>query len=134
MNLLTVRNYLEPLLPVKADWFGVAHMDTRRARAMCLYGLPIRTENGVRIGGLDCTGYKQKRMTLVMRLGTDASAAEDAALAVHAALDMPQVALSGTTGFMRVLDAEPYQLGADAHGVFEFRVDFELFYEWDNVN
>ena len=129
MKLMTVRDYLEGVLPADGLWFGVARMDTRRKRALCLYGSPVRVENGVKIGGVDCTGYRLKRMMLIVRGGESAAEAETLAHAVHAALTKEQVCIGGTSGFLRTLEDEPFALGADSYGVWEFRIDFELYYE-----
>jgi len=129
MKLMTVRDYLERVLPVRDIWFGVARMDAKKKRALCLYGAPVRTENGVKIGGVDCTGYHMKRMMLILRGGENAAEAEEMAQAIHAGLTQEYVYIGGAPGFMRTLDDEPFALGADAYGVWEFRIDFELYYE-----
>ena len=140
MKLMEVRNYLVARLPIEGIWFGVAKMDARKGKALCLYGAPGRMPSGVKVGGLDCTGYRQKRMMLVLRGGVDAAEAERLAFAVHEGLTADRVSVEiasaagacAVHGFMRALDDEPYALGMDSFGVYEYRMDFEIFYEWLN--
>jgi len=129
MTLMVVRDYLQSVLPVEGIWFGVAKMDLRKSVALCLYGTPVRMEAGMKIGGVCCTGYRQKRMMLALRGGTNAAEAERLAFAVHRKLTRQRVVLDGTTGFMRAMDSEPYALGTDPFGVWEYRMDFEMYYE-----
>jgi len=129
MNLMTVRDYLETILPVEGIWFGVARMDAKKKHALCLYGAPVRTESGMKIGGMDCTGYQMKHMMLVLRGGENAVEAETAASAIHTALTRDYITIGGATGFMRALEDEPFSLGSDVYGVWEYRMDFELYYE-----
>ena len=132
MKLAVIRDYLADVLPAQDIWFGVAKMDARKSMALCLYGSPVRMEAGVKIGGVDCTGYRLKRMMLVLRGGTNAAETEWLAQEIHGGLTRERVELDGTTGFMRALDDEPFALGTDAFGVWEFRMDFELYYEVNN--
>jgi len=129
MNLLSVRDYLQGVLPIDGLWFGIAKMDGRKPKALCLYGTPVRNDAGIKVGGMDCTGYRVKRMSLVLRAGVEPTEAERLACAIHQACRIPVACIGGRRGFMRPVDGEAYPLGADAFGVWEYRMDIELYYE-----
>jgi len=129
MNLHTIRNFLQTILPVGDLWFGLCKMDTGLRSCLCLYDAPTRGERYAAIGGYDCTGYRQKRLMLLLRYGTDALAAAKFANEIHGALAQERIVLDGRNGFMRPSDDGPAPLGTDPHGVWEYRIDFEIFYE-----
>ncbi len=129
MTLVLIRDYLKAVLDHEGEWFGTAKMDGNLEKAFCLYLRPKGVINNIAVGGVDATGYGFEALSLLIRWGRNPADAEQKARQVRQALDWLAFDLDGIKCFVQCVFGSPIPLGTDEKGVFEYSLDFNLFYE-----
>ncbi len=120
------------------DWFKSEYMwqdsayigkiDKDREIAVCFYGAsssqsPIKT-----IGGKQNRSYSVKRVSVLLRYGTNAAVAEAQAQRIYDFFDEKETEINGKSVFIVSVYAEPIALGTDDNGIYEYSLYYD-FYE-----
>lgn len=129
MTLTEIRDYLKKVVPYEDAWFGIAKMDTAKNMAMCLYSRAKAAAGNIAVGGAESTGYTCEPMTLLIRWTSNAAAAERKAREVHGALIKQAFWINEKECFLQAVYSSPVALGTDNKGVYEYSVDFNVYYE-----
>ncbi len=129
ITLATIRDYLRTILPIGQAWFGIGKTDSSKDIALCLYSRPEGASNNIKVGGSECTGYFTEPLKLLIRWGKDSSAADAKAREIFEPLRSSRIIISGRNGFIQTIYAHPSALGTDEKGIYEYCIDFELYYE-----
>ena len=126
MNLSDIRGALADNLPVGDVWFGVGKMEARREMALCLFARRRGSLQRHAVSGE--AGYAVMPLSLAIRGGDEHDLAEAFANGLYAAIGSSRFELSGVSCFIKKIHAAPLALGTDRRGIYEFSVDFDLYY------
>ena len=126
LNLSDIRGWLAGRLPVGDTWFGAGKMEARRERALCLFARRRGILARHAVSGE--AGYAVMPLSLAIRGGDEHDEAEGFANSLYAALDSARFELLGASCFVKKIHAAPLALGTDRRGIYEFSVDFDLYY------
>ena len=130
MLLSEIRDWLKTRLSWTTSW-TIGKLDSTQEQTMCLYNQPDRSGTGIAIGGLPATRTACKKVSLVIRWGRDANAAEIKANAVYALLQAINNITIGTNHVdcIRLSSPTPIPLDTDSNGVYEYLIEMEIFHE-----
>lgn len=134
MTLTDVRDYLKRVVPYEDAWFGIAKMDATKDMAMCLYARAKAAAGNIAVGGAESTGYTREHMTLLIRWSSNAEIAERKAREAHGALIKQHFSIDERECFLQAVYSSPVALGTDNKGVYEYSVDFNIYYERGEKN
>jgi hypothetical protein len=101
-------------------WTGALKMDNTRERAVCIYRREARIRQA--IGG--AKGYFVLPMRVLVRGGPRAMEASLFADYVHSRLSQADV----ISGYVRMAQEAPIPLGTDEKGVYEFSIEFDMYF------
>ena len=107
-----------------------AHVINRnRQRAFGLFMRGRGVAKSGAVGGAEARGHEVLRLVLLLRWGRDGSLAEGKAAAVYNGIACLGFEHEGRRGFFMAVNEGPVWVGADERGVFEYALDFDVYYE-----
>ena len=81
------------------------------------------------VGGIDCTGHDKKPMKILIRWTKNADTAERQAKDVFNNLLATSFSYAEKKCFIVMTCTAPIPLGTDEKGIYEYALEFTLFYE-----
>lgn len=126
MTLVEIRDWFKS----EYMWQGSAYIgkiDKDREKAVCFYGAsssqsPIKT-----VGGKQNRSYSVRRVSVLLRYGTNAAVAEAQAQRMYDFFDEKETEINGKSVFFVSAYSEPIALGTDDDGIYEYSFYFDLY-------
>lgn len=127
MTLAAVRDWLKEQVSCPNWYIGKA--DTSKPQCICLYninnGMPV-----LAIGGLANTSYAVKAVSILVHWSKNADTAERKAQEVYASLFGQSAVIGGKRVIsFQMRTPEPVSVGTDEAGIFEYVIEFTIYYE-----
>lgn len=129
LSLANVRDWLKSIGP--AEHYYIGKLENKKEKSIGLYQ---RKENGppvTAIGGLDCTKYDIKRISVLIHWNKNARETEEISSALFEKLrKLGSIEISGMhIDYLMLQVPEPQDVGTDDNGIYERVIWFDLYYE-----
>lgn len=126
-----IRSYIASLGIADDDSVYIGKMDGKKQKSIGVYSRPTSGSPNIALGGLDCTTYDVKPISLLVHWGEDKGAAEAAACGLFEKLrNVTSLSIGGThINYLRLMVPEPQDVGTDDNGVYEYVIWLDFIFE-----
>lgn len=126
-----IRSYISSLGIAADDNVYIGKMDGKRQKSIGVYSRPTSGSPNIALGGLGCTTYDVKPVSLLIHWGKDKGEAEAAAYRLFEKLRNVSSLTIGDThiNYLRLMVPEPQDVGTDDSGVYEYVIWLDFLYE-----
>ncbi|MCB6610192.1 minor capsid protein [[Clostridium] symbiosum] len=131
LPLRDVRQYISGLGLAADDRVYIGKMDGKKQKSIGVYSRPTSGNPNIAIGGLDCTTYDTKPISLLIHWNKSKSESESAAYGLFEKLRSTTSLNIGDThiNFLRLMVPEPQDVGTDDDGVYEYVIWLDFIYQ-----
>ena len=126
MELADIRDYLKTL--DAAEYYNIGRLNNKKEKSLGVYS---RTRSGPPVHAIgQPSSYDIKAVTLLLHWNQDARETEQAALTLwNKLLEAEQITIGGTpVYYLQMQVPEPVAVGTDDNGVYEYVIDFNLYF------
>lgn len=125
--LADIRNWLKRFNV--ADYYYSGRLDANKEKAICVYQRKSTIEAVRAIGGK--SSYNIKPISVLIHWNKNSTETEKAAYKLYEQLEaVSSFLLNGTKiYFIKPLQSEPVSVGADDSGIYEYVIEFDIYYE-----
>ena len=128
ISLAAFRDYIKEL--GIADHYYIGKLDTKQERSIGVYQRPGGMSS-IAIGGLACTSYDVKRVSILVHWNQNAKETEEKALELFNKLIETENIQMGDTKvyFFAMQVPEPIDVGLDESGIYERVIQMDIYHE-----
>lgn len=119
------------------DWFkaeygwsesvSIGKIDRDKDKAICFYPTQSGKNRIATIGGKKNRSYQQRKVTVLLRYGTNAAKAEEKAQDIYDFFDEKEENTDVLSFFTIMKYSEPISLGTDNDGIYEYTYELEVY-------
>lgn len=126
-----IRSYIASLGIAGDENVYIGKLDNKKQKSIGVYSRPTSGMPNTALGGLDCTTYDVKPISLLVHWGKDKGAAEEAAYGLFEKLrNVTSLIIGGThIDYLRLMVPEPQDVGTDDNGVYEYVIWLDFIFE-----
>ena len=126
-----VRAWIASLGIAEDQHVYMGKLDNKQQKSIGVYGRNGSGSPGIALGGLECTTYDTKRLSLLVHWTTRKAESEVAAYELFEKLRNVSSLDIGDThiNYLRLMVPEPQDVGTDDGGVYEYVIWLDLIYE-----
>lgn len=131
LPLKDIRQWVSGLGIAADDRVYIGKMDGKKQKSIGVYSRPTSGNPNIAIGGLDCTTYDTKPISLLIHWNKSKGEAEEAAYGLFEQLRSATSLNIGDThiNFLRLMVPEPQDIGTDEGGVYEYVIWLDFIYQ-----
>lgn len=131
LTINDIRSYIASLGIAADDNVYIGKMDGKKQNSIGVYSRPTSGSPNTALGGLGCTTYDTRPISLLVHWGKDKGAAEQAAYELFEKLRNVSSLTIGDThiNYLRLMVPEPQDVGTDDKGVYEYVIWLDFLYE-----
>lgn len=131
LQLTEIRQWIASLGIAEDQHVYMGKLDNKQQKSIGVYGRSGSGSPGIALGGLECTTYDTKRLSLLVHWTTRKAESEVAAYEVFEKLRNVSSLDIGDThiNYLRLMVPEPQDVGTDDGGVYEYVIWLDLIYE-----
>ncbi len=125
--LADIRNWLKGFNI--ADYYYSGKLDANKEKAICVYQRKSTIEAIRAIGGK--SNYNIKPISVLIHWNKNSTETEKTAYKLYEQLEAVSSFLLNDTKvyFIRLLQSEPVSVGTDDNGIYEYVIEFDIYYE-----
>ena len=130
MELKDIRTYIASLgISSDANTY-IGHLDNKFDCSIGVYSRAMRQNPVLSIGGWSQSSYDIKAVSVLVHWNRKKTESESAAIRLFEALKVPPAQIGGyPVQYLRLMDPEPIDVGTDDKGVFEYVIEFDVYYD-----
>lgn len=131
LSLKDIRQYISSLNITVDDNVYMGKLDNKNQKSIGVYSRPTSGPANVAIGGLECTTYDTKPISLLIHWNKSKDETERAANDLFEKLRSVTSLTIGDThiNYLRLMVPEPQDVGSDDAGVYEYVIWLDFIYE-----
>lgn len=131
LALKDIRQYISDLAVAVDGNVYIGKMDGKRQKSIGVYGRSGSGPPSVALGGLGCTTYDTRAVSLLIHWNKNKSESEAVAYELFEKLRSATSLSIGDTHvhYLRLMVPEPQDVGTDDSGVYEYVIWLDLIYE-----
>ena len=131
LQLTEIRQWIASLGIAEDQHVYMGKLDNKQQKSIGVYGRNGSGSPGIALGGLECTTYDTKRLSLLVHWTTRKAESEVAAYELFEKLRNVSSLDIGDThiAYLRLMVPEPQDVGTDDGGVYEYVIWLDLIYE-----
>lgn len=128
MTLLQIKDWLKTMKV--AEHYYIGRLDNKREMSLGVYDRPGSTRPVMALGGLRNSSYNVRGVSLLLHWTRNKNAAETAVRALWDKLVEVRDLDVGNQHiqYLQMTVSEPIGIGTDADGVYEYVINFNLYY------
>lgn len=128
LKLTEIRQWIASLGIAEDQHVYMGKLDNKQQKSIGVYGRSGSGSPGIALGGLECTTYDTKRLSLLVHWTTRKAESEVAAYEVFEKLRNVSSLDIGDThiNYLRLMVPEPQDVGTDDGGVYEYVIWLDL--------
>lgn len=109
----------------------IGKMDNKKQKSIGVYSRPTSGNPNIALGGLDCTTYDTKSISLLVHWNKSKEESEEAACELFEKLRSITSLSIGETyiHYLRLMVPEPQDVGTDDSGIYEYVIWLDFLYE-----
>lgn len=128
MKLVQIKDWLKSIYA--ADHYYIGRLDNKKEKSLGVYDRPTGTRPVMALGGLQNSSYNIRGISLLLHWTRNKQEAEEAAFELWDRLigirDLDTE--YGHIQYLQMTIPEPIGVGTDANGVYEYVINFNLYY------
>lgn len=126
-----IREYIAGLGIAVDDHVYIGKLDSKKQKSIGVYSRPTNGSPHTTIGGLKCTTYDIKSISLLVHWSKSPVESEEAAYLLFEKLrNVTSLTISNTqVHFIRLMVPEPQDVGTDDNGIYEYVIWLDFIYE-----
>ena len=126
-----IREWIASLGIAEDDNVYMGKLDNKQQKSIGVYSRSSSGSPNIALGGLECTTYDTKRLSLLVHWTTRKAESEVAAYELFEKLRNVSSLDIGDThiNYLRLMVPEPQDVGTDEGGVYEYVIWLDLIYE-----
>ena len=131
LSLKDIRQYISDLNIAADDNVYIGKLDNKKQKSIGVYSRPTSGPVNVAIGGIECTTYDTKPVSLLIHWSKSKDETEKAAYNLFEKLRSVTSLTIGDTSinYLRLMVPEPQDVGTDDSGVYEYVIWLDFIYE-----
>ncbi|WP_124067388.1 minor capsid protein [Clostridium sp. E02] len=131
LALKDIRQYISGLEIVADDNVYIGKLDNKKQKSIGVYSRPISGPANIAIGGLECTTYDTKPVSLLIHWSKSKDETEKTAYNLFEKLRSVSSLTIGDIhiNYLRLMVPEPQDVGSDDTGVYEYVIWLDFIYE-----
>ena len=131
LKLTEIRQWIASLGIAEDQHVYMGKLDNKQQKSIGVYGRSGSGSPDIALGGLECTTYDTKRLSLLVHWTTRKAESEVAAYELFEKLRNVSSLDIGDThiNYLRLMVPEPQDVGTDDGGVYEYVIWLDLIYE-----
>ncbi|WP_097003929.1 phage tail terminator protein [Lacrimispora amygdalina] len=131
LSLKDVRQYISSLNIAVDDNVYIGKMDNKKQKSVGVYSRSTSGPANIAIGGLECTTYDTKLVSLLVHWNKSKDETERTAFELFEKLRGVTSFTIGDTpiNYLRLMVPEPQDVGTDDSGVYEYVIWLDFIYE-----
>ncbi|WP_313188199.1 phage tail terminator protein [Lacrimispora sp.] len=131
LSLKDIRQYISCLAVAEDDNVYIGKLDNKKQKSIGVYSRLSTGSANIAIGGLECTTYDTKPVSLLIHWSKSKDETERAAYNLFEKLRSVSSLTIGDTpiNFLRLMVPEPQDVGTDDDGVYEYVIWLDFIYE-----
>jgi len=131
LSLKDIRQYISDLNIAVDDNVYIGKMDNKKLKSVGVYSRPTSGPVNIAIGGLECTTYDTKPVSLLVHWNKSKDETERMAFELFEKLRGVTSFTIGDTpiNYLRLMVPEPQDVGTDDSGVYEYVIWLDFIYE-----
>lgn len=131
LSLKDIRQYISCLAVAEDDNVYIGKLDNKKQKSIGVYSRLSTGSANIAIGGLECTTYDTKPVSLLIHWSKSKDETERAAYNLFEKLRSVSSLTIGDTpiNFLRLMVPEPQDVGTDDDGVYEYMIWLDFIYE-----
>lgn len=131
LPLKDIRQWVSGLGITVDDRVYIGKMDGKKQKSIGVYSRPTSGNSNIAIGGLDCTTYDTKPISLLIHWNKSKGETEETAYGLFEKLRSTTSLNIGDThiNFLRLMVPEPQDIGTDEGGVYEYVIWLDFIYQ-----
>lgn len=132
LTLMDIRKYISNLGIATDDKVYIGKLDNKKQEAIGVYNRKGSGPPQIALGGLDCTSYGIRPVSLLVHWNKNVSDSEKAAYSLYETLlNEKSGFMAGNTEvrFLILQVAEPVDVGTDENGVYEYVIWLDFVYQ-----
>ena len=131
LALKDIRQYISSLGIADDDNVYIGKMDNKRQKSIGVYSRPSSGPAHIALGGIDCTSYDTKQISLLIHWTKSKDATEKTAYELFETLRSVSSLTIGDThiNYLRLMVPEPQDVGTDDNGVYEYVIWLDFIYQ-----
>jgi len=131
LSLKDIRQYISSLDIAADDNVYIGKLDNKKQKSIGVYSRPTSGPVNVAIGGIECTTYDTKPVSLLIHWSKSKDETEKAAYNLFEKLRSVTSLTIGDTSinYLRLMVPEPQDVGTDDSGVYEYVIWLDFIYE-----
>lgn len=126
-----IRGYIASLGIAADDNVYIGKLDSKKQKSIGVYSRSVSGSPNIALGGLACTTYDIKPVSLLIHWNKSISESEEAAYLLFEQLQRVTSLTIGDTpiNYLRLMVPEPQDIGTDDNGVYEYVIWLDFIYE-----
>ena len=131
LQLTEIRQWIASLGIAEDQHVYMGKLDNKQQKSIGVYGRSGSGSPDIALGGLECTTYDTKRLSLLVHWTTRKAESEVAAYELFEKLRNVSSLDIGDThiNYLSLMVPEPQDVGTDEGGVYEYVIWLDLIYE-----
>lgn len=131
LSLKDIRQYISDLEIAIDDNVYIGKLDNKKQKSIGVYSRPTSGPANIAIGGLECTTYDTKPISLLIHWNKSKDETEKAAYDLFEKLRSVTSLSIGDThiNYLRLMVPEPQDVGSDDSGVYEYVIWLDFIYQ-----
>lgn len=131
LKLTEIRQWIASIGIAEDQHVYMGKLDNKQQKSIGVYGRSGSGSPDIALGGLECTTYDTKRLSLLVHWTTRKAESEVAAYELFEKLRNVSSLDIGDThiNYLRLMVPEPQDVGTDEGGVYEYVIWLDLIYE-----
>lgn len=131
LTLKDIRQYISGLGIAVDDNVYIGKLDSKKQKSIGVYSRPSAGPANIALGGLDCTTYDTKHVSLLIHWNKNKDEAEKVAFELFEKLRSVSSLTIGDThiNYLSLMVPEPQDVGTDDDGVYEYVIWLDFIYE-----
>lgn len=131
LSLEDIRQYISSLGIAADDNVYIGKLDSKKQKSIGIYSRPTSGPANIAIGGLECTTYDTKHISLLIHWTKSKDETERVAFELFEKLRSVTSLTVGDTpiNYLSLMVPEPQDVGTDDSGVYEYVIWLDFIYE-----
>lgn len=131
LYLKDVRQYISDLEIAADDRVYIGKLDNKNQRSIGVYSRPGSGPPDIALGGLECTTFDMKSVSLLVHWNKSKNESEKAAFELFEKLRSTTSLSMGEhqINYLKLMVPEPQDVGTDDNGVYEYVIWLDLIFE-----
>ena len=131
LTLQEVRQYISGLQVAEDSHVYIGKLDNKKQKSIGVYNRKMDGAAHIALGGLSCTSYDTRPISLLVHWNKNVSESEEAAYRLYEKIREESSLVIGNTevNFIALQVPQPVDVGTDDNGIYEYVIWLDFIYQ-----